>query len=127
MNAHLSQFLTNLITIDDYTQIVVFCSVVVALWLLRTMTQSTALTLIFSPAILFGALAANYLFRVNFIHPTSDKDTNVVVASAVGVLLALSLMLLASRMAIFMSDRKGQRRANRPIIAPAPNLNSGRT
>lgn len=127
MNEVLRNVITNLIAIDEYTQIVVFCSVVTALWLVRSMTESTALTVLFAPAILFGALAANYLFRVNFIAPTIDKDTNVVVASAVGVLLALTLMLIASRIAILMTERKSSARANQYILTPGHDLGHGGT
>jgi uncharacterized membrane protein len=110
----MSELLLSMIAIDDYTQVVVICSVIAALWLVRTTTQSTALTIIFSPAILFGALAANYLFRVHFVVAAHDKDTNVVVASAVGVVMALVLMLMASWIAISMSERR--RRSHQPLL-----------
>ena len=122
MNDALRNLIANLTTVDDYTQIVIFCAVVSALWLLRAMTESTALTVIFSPAILFGARAANYLFRVNFVNASNDKDTNVVVASAVGVLFALILMLLASRIAIFMAERKTHSRINQLLLPSAASL-----
>ena len=95
----------SLTNIDDYETIVVAGAVVCALWLLKTMTESTALTIFFAPGVLLGALAANYLFRVNFVTASNDKDTNVLIASATGVLLAVLLMLLATRITIIMSDR----------------------
>ena len=116
----------NLLTIDDYTRWVVFCAVVAALWIVKTMTESTALAVIFSPAILFGALAANYLFRINFVVASGDKDTDVVVASAIGVLLALVLMLVASRIAITMGERRSRARPHQPLLPSVQDLASGR-
>ena len=126
MNNLLRDLAANLLTIDDYTRMVVFCTVVTALWLVRTMTESTALTVLFSPAILFGALAANYLFRINFVVASGDKDTDVVVASAIGVLLALILMLLASRIAIAMGERRSRARPQKPLLPSVQDLASGR-
>ena len=105
-----------LTNIDDYAFWVVICMVIAAFWFLRSMTQSTFLALVYTPALAVGALAANYLYRINYIELSSDRDANVVVASAIGVILALMIMLVATRIAIFMHDRKN--REHQPLMHP---------
>ena len=105
-----------LTNVDDYAFTVVVCMIFVAFWLLRSMTQSTSLALLYTPALGVGALAANYLYRTNYLMLSSDRDSNVVVASAIGDIAALLIMLIATRIAIFMHDRKN--REHQPLLQP---------
>ena len=105
-----------LINVDDYAFWVVACMIFAAFCMLRSMTKSTVLSLIYTPALVVGALAANYLYRINYIELSSNRDANVVVASAIGVIMALMIMLVATRIAIFMHDRKN--REHQPLLLP---------
>ena len=105
-----------MINLDDYAFWVVICMIFTAFWLLRSITKSTFLSLVYTPALAIGALAANYLYRINYIELSSNRDANVVVASAIGVILALMIMLVATRIAIFMHDRKD--REHQPLLLP---------
>ncbi|MGL4396121.1 MAG: hypothetical protein ACRCS9_06250 [Hyphomicrobium sp.] len=74
--------------------------------LIRMNLGSTVLAAIFTPAITIGALAANYVFQEHFIHPLHDKNSNVVLASAVGVVVALLLMMVAAKLVAMMSEAR---------------------
>jgi hypothetical protein len=67
-----------------------------------------------------GALAANYLFRVNFVVAVQDKDSNVVIASAAGVICALVLVLVSLWISVLMSERRSEKRelAQLPTLPP---------
>ena len=62
---------------------------------------------------LIGALAANYLFVEYYIAPTPDKNSNVVIASAMGVLAAMVCMLLATRGVVGLGDRRRKKLSSR--------------
>jgi uncharacterized membrane protein YeaQ/YmgE (transglycosylase-associated protein family) len=57
----------------------------------------TMLAMVFVPGFVFGALVANYLFEQYAIYPTSDKETNVVVACTLGIIAALLVLLIVTR------------------------------
>ncbi len=92
--------------LDEYTTIVIVCMVVSAYSIIRTMTYSTALAILYTPVLAFGALAGNYLFRYYYFNAVHDKDSNVVAASATGVMAALLLMLIATRIAMYIAERR---------------------
>jgi uncharacterized membrane protein YeaQ/YmgE (transglycosylase-associated protein family) len=54
--------------------------------------------MLFVPGFVFGALVANYLFEQYAIHPTTDKETNVVVACMLGIIVALLVLLVMTRL-----------------------------
>ena len=95
---------------DRYTIVVATCGVVVAFWLIRETLDSFFLALAAAPILMIGALATNYIFKANFIMLVDDKDTNVVLASAVGVVTALALFMLSIWIGVLMSERRSQSR-----------------
>ncbi len=106
---------------DRYTVVVAACGVGVAFWLIRETLDSFVLAVASAPALMIGALATNYLFRTNFIMIVDDKDTNVVVASAIGVVTALALLMLSIWFAVIMSERRSKRQK----LAELPDLPPG--
>jgi hypothetical protein len=50
--------------------------------------------MLFVPGFIFGALVANYLFDQYAIYPTPDKETNVVVACMLGIIVTLLARLV---------------------------------
>lgn len=97
-------------TLDHFTLTTACIAAVLAFGLIREMLDSMALACIAAPVLIVGALAANYLFRANMLVPTPDKDTNVVVASAVGVLIAMVLILISIWAMMLMSERRTRNR-----------------
>ncbi len=70
--------------VNTFTIIVVIGLVAIANWLIKLLTNSTGFAILFTPAMIFGALAANYLFFEYYVTPTQDKNSNIVIASALG-------------------------------------------
>lgn len=97
-----------LAVLSEYDWVVATSAVAIAAILIREMLDSAALAAISIPLMLIGALAANYLFQVNFVAPLDDKDTNVVIASALGVLIAITLLLVSMWIASLMSESRSK-------------------
>lgn len=89
-----------------YNGFMVFCTVAFAFALVRLVLDSTFMAVMFTPAMALFALASNYLFHVFFLGPFADKHSNIVIASAVGVVIAVLFMMLATRSVMNMSDRR---------------------
>ena len=92
--------------VNTFTAVVVIGLVALANWLIKLLTDSTGFAILFTPAMIVGALAVNYLFVEFYITPTPDKNSNVVIASAMGVLAAMLFMLLATRGVVGLGDRR---------------------
>lgn len=93
------EFLNRTFEVDTYTVVVV---ALLAGWsgvLTMHVLSKTVLALIFVPGFVFGALVANYLFVEYSFYPTPDQETNVVVACTLGVIMALLVLLVATRLA----------------------------
>lgn len=106
--------------VDQYTMTVVVLLVATVFCLIRTVLDSFLMAVVFTPVMLVGGLAANFLFRTFYVPTTTDKDTEVVIASAVGVLAALVLMLLATWLTILMSDYRSRRRKPMALLPAVP-------
>jgi len=106
----------NLTHTDEYVFVVVFGLAAVVLSLISSMLQSYTLAVLYAPILVIGGLAANYLFRVFFITTTHDKDSQVVIASAVGILVAMVLLLLATWLSSLMSERRSRKRKPQPLL-----------
>lgn len=99
--------------VNTFTVVVVIGLVAIANWLIKLLTDSTGFAILFTPAMIVGALAANYLFVEFYIAPTPDKNSNVVIASAMGVLAAMLFMLLATRGVVGLGDRRRKKLSSR--------------
>ena len=110
-----------LTAMDQFTMICALGAVGLAFWLIRSVIGSTALAVVSAPVLIIGALAANYLFQAHFVIAANDKDTNVVVASAVGVLIAMILMLIGIWVTVIMADirQKNKGEMTMPELPPA--------
>jgi hypothetical protein len=97
-------------TFDQYTIVVIGVIVCVTAALAREITGSTFLAVIAAPIMFLGALMANYIFRTEFVIAAADKDTNIVIATAIGVLCALVLLLGSIWIAVLVSERRSTRR-----------------
>ena len=90
-------FLNRTFEVDTYTIVVV---AMLAGWsgvLTMHVLSKTMMALVFVPGFIFGGLVANYLFDEFAFYPTPDRDTNVVVACTLGIIAALLVLLVITR------------------------------
>ena len=99
--------------VNTFTVVVVIGLVAIANWLIKFLTDSTGFAILFTPAMIVGALAANYVFVEYYIAPTPDKNSNIVIASSMGVLVAMLFMLLATRAVVGLGDRRRKKLSSR--------------
>jgi ABC-type Mn2+/Zn2+ transport system permease subunit len=113
--------LSNIASFDDYTCVIIGVFVCASVLLVREIVSSTGLALFSAPILLIGSIAANYLFRTKFIYATFDKDTNVVIATAVGLVSAMVLLLISIWISVLISERGSTRKKlmQLPDVPPA--------
>jgi hypothetical protein len=92
--------------VSFYTGFMVFSTVALAFLLVRLVLDSTVMAVLYLPAMAICALASNYLFHAYFLGPLADKHSNIVIASTVGVIIAIFCMMLATRGVMGLSDRR---------------------
>jgi uncharacterized membrane protein YeaQ/YmgE (transglycosylase-associated protein family) len=93
----LLNFLNPTFDVDTYTLVVV---ALLAGWsgvLTMQVLSRAMLAMVFVPGFIFGALVTNYLFQQYAIYPTPDKETNVVVACTLGMIVALLVLLVVTK------------------------------
>ena len=90
--------------------------------MIREIVSSTSLALISAPILLLGSIGANYVFRIRFVHATIDKDTNVVVATAVGMISAMILLLVSIWVSVIISERRSSRQKLMQLPDVPPTL-----
>jgi ABC-type sulfate transport system permease component len=103
------EFLHQAVTVDTYTLVVVAMLAGWAGVLTRHVLSRTLMALVFVPGFVVGALVTNYIFEINSISPTPDRETNVVVACTLGIILALFVLLVCLRISTAMSGLRVQR------------------
>ena len=102
-------FLNRVITVDTYTLVVV---AVLSGWagvLTLHVLSRTVLALVFVPGFIFSALVANYVFELTGFHPTPDRETNVVIACTLGIIIALFALLLLLRVTALLAGMRVER------------------
>jgi len=95
---HMLDFLHQALTVDTYTIVVVALLSGWAGVLTLHVLSKTILALVFIPGFVFGALLANYVFEETGFMPTPDRETNVVVACTLGLILTLLVLLVIMRL-----------------------------
>lgn len=83
--------------VSDFTYCTVAALTALAGILIYAMTDSRGITAAFSPAAAFGAFCGIFAFKEAGLILSPDKDVNVLIASAAGMFLAVSVMLLVIR------------------------------
>lgn len=112
----MQDFIYSLYALDRYTLTITMCFVAVAFWLIHEIVGSTALAVLSAPVMMAGGVICNYLFGVYYIFPTTDKDTNVVIACAVGVVTSMILVLVAMWISISISEARSKHRRPMPVL-----------
>jgi hypothetical protein len=113
---HMLDFLHQALTVDTYTIVVVALLSGWAGVLTLHVLSRTVLALVFIPGFVFGALLANYLFEEIGFMPTPDRETNVVIACTLGLIVTLLVLLVIMRLTSAYSH------ARRPPPALPPGL-----
>lgn len=115
------KFFHDVANFDEYTLTIVGVFVVAAAYLVREIVNSTGLALFSAPVLLIGALVANDVFHTKFIFATADKDTNVVVATAMGLIGSMVLLLISIWVSVRISERSSTRKKllQLPDVPPA--------
>ncbi|HPG89555.1 MAG TPA: hypothetical protein PLD46_07865 [Hyphomicrobium sp.] len=89
--------------------------VLVAYGLIRDVGQSAGLALLAAPILLAGTLSANVLIKMNSINIANDKDTNVVVASAAGMMVTFGVLLFVYWLVSLLSERHTANKKLKPL------------
>ncbi|MFA5901662.1 MAG: hypothetical protein WC829_21395 [Hyphomicrobium sp.] len=113
-------FLHRAITVDTYTLVVVALLSGWAGVLTLHVLSRTLLALVFVPGFILGAFVTNYVFELTGFYPTPDRETNVVVACTVGIIIALFVLLVVLRAASILAGLRVERHQFRRDITP-PN------
>jgi len=64
----------------------------------------TVLALVFVPGFVLGALVTNYIFELTGFYPTPDRETNIVIACTLGIIIALLVLLLCLRFSAILAS-----------------------
>lgn len=92
------EVLSRAIDVDTFTLLSVAALSGWAGLLLMFVQPNRMLALALMPGFVVGPLAANYLFLEYGVFPTSEDETNVVLASTIGVSVALLIMIAVLRL-----------------------------
>ncbi|HMN39017.1 MAG TPA: hypothetical protein PKD49_15075 [Hyphomicrobium sp.] len=101
-------YLTQVIDISVFVAAVTACLMGFAYWLVRLMTDSLLLSMLYTPAMLFGGLASNHFFQQHFIVLMQDTDSNTVLGVALGIILAMLTMLMVTRVVYAIGEMRRQ-------------------
>ena len=102
-------FLNRAVTVDTYTLVVVAMLSGWAGVLTLHVLSRTLLALVFIPGFVLGALVMNYIFELVGFYPTPDRQTNVVIACTIGMIIALFILLICLRVMAVVSGQRVQR------------------
>jgi hypothetical protein len=98
------QFIGHTFEADTYTRIVAALLAISAGLLTKRVLSHTLLAVVLVPGFTFAALFSNYLFEQYAIYLTSDRETNVVFACTLGIILALFVLVGLVRLAAVAAE-----------------------
>ena len=98
--------LNSIVSVNFLTAVIVATMVAATGVIFREMTNSTLMTVLFVPFLAFGALASIYGLSHFGIMFSSNRDSNAVVSSGFGMVIALSIMLAVIRLWHAIADMR---------------------
>jgi NO-binding membrane sensor protein with MHYT domain len=107
-------YLDQIFDVGIFVALVTAALLVFAYWLVRLMTESLLLSTLFAPVMLLGGLASNHYFNMHFIVLMQDPDSNTVLGIAAGIISAMLIMLMLTRVAYAFGDRRTRARRAAP-------------
>lgn len=111
-------FLHRATTVDTYTLVVV---AILSGWagvLTLHVLSRTMLALVFVPGFVMGAFVTSYLFELTGFYPTAERETNVVIACLIGIILALFCLMLFLRAASIVAGLRIERHQFQSDLKP---------
>lgn len=109
-----------LFDVNAFTGWTLVMLLVFATAIVKILTDSTWLAALYLPAMIMGALTANYYYTGSYLNPLNDKEANVVLALGVGLICGMALMLGVTRLYYFISEKRTN--AKRQHAAPASSV-----
>jgi hypothetical protein len=103
------EFLNRAVTVDTYTLVVVAMLSGWAGVLTLQVLSRTMLALVFVPGFILGALITNYVFELTGFYPTADRETNVVIACTMGIIIALFVLMMSMRVTAIVAGLRVDR------------------
>lgn len=107
-------YLSQIFDVGIFVALVTAALLVFAYWLVRLMTESLLLSTLFAPVMLLGGLASNHFFITHFIVLMQDPDSNTVLGIAAGIISAMLIMLILTRVAYAVGDMRARTRRTAP-------------
>jgi hypothetical protein len=98
--------LNDIVNVNFVTALVVITMSVGSGVIFREVTNSNLLTVLLVPALAFGALVSIYAMSMAGVFFTSNHESNTVVTSSVGMILALLIVLGLIRLRLAYGDMK---------------------
>ncbi len=113
------QLFWTIVEVNDVALCVIAALVGSIVWFLKSVVGSTGHAILFTPVLVAGALVSNYLITANGVNIGPNKDTQVAIALAIGVLLSLLGLLWIIRLNNRVADQRDNisRRTPPPPIA----------
>lgn len=111
-----SEFMTNVMTVDQWTLFIVAALSAWAGYLLKEALSSSLMAVLFFPGFILGGLISRYLFIHNGIFLSTNKDANVILATGAGIIASLLLLTVLVRVYTHVADirtRANRRRMDR--------------
>lgn len=112
----LTDLLQSILAADTFSYIVVGVLAVLASVMVKAMTESWPLTILFAPVIWFLALAGIYACREANVVFTTDHESNIILSAGVGMIAAVGLMLLLVRIGFLMGEQR------KPVHRTSPRI-----
>lgn len=96
---------------QDATYFVASLTIMCAL-LFMTMTDSKALTVLFTPLAAIGAMTGIYLSRELGLYYSTDEESNVVLSGTLGLMLSLVIIVVTARIGYAITNMVRRRQTD---------------
>ncbi len=112
--------LSDIAAADSMTYWIVGALTLVVFLVMRAMLPVKGLSLVFAPAIFWGGLTGVYTSMHMGIFLTHEKASNIVMTSALGMILALVIMVLLARAVEAVLRIRKPLTSGSPVAVPEP-------
>jgi hypothetical protein len=97
-------------SIDAFTVYILAALIAAVVWFIREIVGSTMLAVVALPFLAIGGLTSHFVFQAFPASLIYDKDSNVVVSTAIGILAALIAVLIAAWALARLAEYRMRRR-----------------
>lgn len=107
---HIGDVAARLLTIDLNTMVCLFIMCMVAAFILREVLDNPPLVWITSPLLVVGSVIFNVIFDDIGVVPFKERGANIALATGVGMIVVLILVIIAARILTEVKDKLDKRR-----------------